>query len=79
LSKPKDRKVGERDLTHMDEVLLTGFVELDEEQRGLFCEHVMDPNNWAKKINRKKSAKSKAAKPLYRLRQSPPRNAPSLP
>jgi hypothetical protein len=61
LTKPKDKQVVDRDLTHMDEVLLTGFVELDEEQRGLFCEHVMDPNNWAKKINRKKSAESKAA------------------
>lgn len=45
-----------RDLIDMEQALLVGVRDLPSEDVGRFVDHVMDRQNWAKKINYRKKA-----------------------
>lgn len=50
----KDEKLFAAALTRMNDVLLSGFVELDAEDQTRFVRHLMDKSNWARATTKRK-------------------------
>jgi hypothetical protein len=64
LVEPTNPETCLRDLIRMDEVLLTGLADIDEEHQRVFVRHVMNRSHWAKKYKKKATtttAKKRAA------------------
>lgn len=61
LTDPSDAAASLRDLIAMEEVLLTGVEELDEESQELFVRHCVDSDHWAYGGRKRKAIQADAA------------------